>query len=86
MTLPEGYNQTEGRGPTAATKNGNTIQFAPLQRLDPGREAIFTIFATGSQPIVGKIGVEMTGTSAPTNKIHESIQVISLKTKVETTR
>ena len=86
VTLPEGYIQTEGRGPTAATKNGNTIQFAPLQRLDPGREAIFTIFATGSQPMVGKIGVEMTGTSAPTNKIHESIQVISLKTKVETTR
>ncbi len=82
VTMPEGFSQADGRGPTAASKNGSTITFAPLARLEPGREAVYSITAIGRQAGTGKILAEMTGNldgGAPAPKLQEVVQVLSAK-------
>ncbi len=82
VTMPESFGQVDGRGPTQASKNGSTITFAPLTRLEPGREAVYSITATGKQPGSGKILVEMTGTlegANPGPKLQEGVQVLPSK-------
>jgi len=83
VTMPEGFGQVDGKGPTQASKNGNAISFGPLARLEPGREAVYSITATAKQPGPGKIQIEMTGSlegGAPGPKLQEGVQILPSKT------
>ncbi len=46
--LPAGLVPTSGDGPTRGTVQGQIVQFAPLERISPGEEAVYKIRAQGN--------------------------------------
>ena len=82
VTMPEGFNQIEGKGPTQVNRNGAILTFGPLAKLEPGREAVYSITATGSQTGSFKILAESAGNPDPSiqnPKLQEMVQILPSK-------
>jgi hypothetical protein len=82
VTMPEGFNQIEGKGPTQVNRNGAILTFGPLTKLEPGREAVYSITATGSQTGSFIILAESAGNPDPSiqnPKLQEMVQILPSK-------
>jgi hypothetical protein len=60
-----------GTGPTIGRRQGDRIEFAPVERIDPGQSVTFRVEVQGAQPGDGRVRVEVKSDTTPAPLVSE---------------